>query len=112
MLRIGLKLFVLAYSLSLAVACWAGDVVWIDVRTAQEFAGEHVDGAFNIPYEEITQRIAEVTTDRDAEILLYCRSGRRAGIAKTALEGMGYTHVVNLKTVAAAQAKAAELSSH
>lgn len=110
MARITLKLLALACSLVLAVSTWAGEVFWIDVRTAEEFAAGHVDGAINIPYEEISTGIGKVSTDRDAEIYLYCRSGRRADIAKTALEEMGYTLVVNLRTVAAAREKAAELS--
>jgi phage shock protein E len=110
MVRITLKLLFLSGLFACAVSAWAGEVFWIDVRTEQEFATGHVEGAVNIPYEEITARIAEVSAKRDAEIYLYCRSGRRADIAKNALEEMGYTGVVNLKTVAAARDKAAELS--
>lgn len=73
----------------------SGHAVWIDVRTPQEYAGGHLDAASNIPYTEIAQRIAEVTTDRNAEINLYCRSGRRSGIAEDILKQMGYTNVHN-----------------
>ena len=110
MARSVLKLLVLTCSLAFTVAAWAGEVFWIDVRTAEEFAAGHVTGAVNIPYEQISSRITEVSDDHDAEIYLYCRSGRRADIAKTALEGMGYSRVVNLRTVAAARERAAELS--
>ena len=109
MVRITLKLLFLSGLFACAVSAWASEVFWIDVRTAQEFAGGHVEGAINIPYEEITARIAEVGAEQNADIYLYCRSGRRADIAKTALEEMGYTGVVNLRTVAAARNKAAEL---
>lgn len=74
----------------------ADDAHWIDVRTADEFSTAHVDGAINIPYEEITARIAEVTTDPGDRIYVYCRSGRRSGIAKDALEAAGFNNVVNL----------------
>ena len=47
---------------------WAADPLWIDVRTPEEYAQGHVSEAINIPYEEITDRVAEVTTDRDALI--------------------------------------------
>ena len=87
---------------------WAGDAYWIDVRTAEEYAAGHVGRAVNIPYEEITQRISEVTTEKDAEIYLYCRSGRRSGIAKTALDEAGFTHVVNAGGLEDALKKAAE----
>lgn len=83
--------------------------LWIDVRTNEEFASGHVDGAINIPHTEIAKEISKLTTDKSAPIKLYCRSGHRAGLAKTALEELGYTNVENLggledaKKVAAAQ---------
>lgn len=67
----------------------------IDVRTGDEYRQEHVRQAVNIPYDEITQRIAAFTPDRDARIVLYCRSGRRSGIAEQALRQLGYGRVEN-----------------
>jgi len=100
-------------SLLLAWPCLAGagDAHWIDVRTAGEYADGHVSQAVNIPYEEITQRIGEVTTDRDALIYVYCRSGRRSGIAKGALEQAGFTNVVNLGGLDDARRAAAQLTA-
>jgi len=69
--------------------------IWIDVRTAKEFNAGHLEHSTNIPHDVIGKHIAEVTTDKDAKIHLYCRSGGRAGTAKRALEGLGYTNVVN-----------------
>ena len=68
---------------------------WIDVRTAKEFDDGHLDGAVHIPYEVIGDQIAAAVPDKDAEIHIYCRTGRRSGIALKTLEGMGYTNVVN-----------------
>jgi len=90
------------------VFAWAGDAHWIDVRTAEEFAAGHVTEAVNIPYEEIAGRVAEVTTDKDDLIYVYCRSGRRSGIAKKTLEDAGYRNVVNVGGFEAALKKAAE----
>ena len=101
---------VLAFLLLFIPSCWAGDAYWLDVRSAEEFDQGHVSTAFNIPYEEVPARIFEVTDDRNAVLYLYCRSGRRAGIAKQALEEMGYTQVINLESLENAQTKAAELS--
>lgn len=67
----------------------------IDVRTAQEFNDGHIDGAVNIPYDEIGGRITEVTNDKHQSIVLYCRSGRRSGIALDTLKAMGYTQLEN-----------------
>ena len=108
--RFFLKVPGLAFFLLYTSICWAGDAFWLDVRSAEEFDQGHVSMAVNIPYEEVPARIFEVTDDKDAVLYLYCRSGRRAGIAKQALEDMGYTQVINLDSLENAQSKAAELS--
>lgn len=69
--------------------------IWIDVRTADEFHAGHLEGAIHIPYEEIAARIGEVTTDKNATLHLYCRSGNRSGIAQQTLQAAGFTEVVN-----------------
>lgn len=68
----------------------------IDVRTKGEFDSGHIENALNIPFETIGDRIAGVTQDKGATIVVYCRSGRRSGIALKTLEGMGYTNGVNV----------------
>lgn len=69
--------------------------IWIDVRTPEEYAEGHIEGAVNIPYEQIGTRITEVAKSKDEPINLYCKSGRRAGIALAELEKLGYTNTVN-----------------
>ncbi len=108
MFRSFLRVSVLLIFLVLSFGLWASDSYWVDVRTAEEYQSGHVDVAVNIPYEEVGTRIAEVTDDKEAVIYLYCRSGRRAGVALETLEQMGYVHVFNLGSLEAAQAKAAE----
>ena len=71
------------------------DPIVIDVRTQEEWDSGHVEQAVLIPHEDIASRIAEVASDKDAKIVLYCKSGGRAGRAKEALEGMGFTNVEN-----------------
>ena len=83
-------------SLFFSPSLLAADPIWIDVRTTGEYTSGHVSQAVNIPYTEITERISALTGDKDASIYVYCRSGRRSGIAKEALEGLGYTQVVNV----------------
>lgn len=71
-------------------------VVIIDVRTPEEFAAGHVDGALNIPYEQIANGIKSVKgLKKDQSVLLYCRSGRRSAIAKAALEKEGYKRILD-----------------
>ncbi|MBW1848175.1 MAG: rhodanese-like domain-containing protein [Deltaproteobacteria bacterium] len=69
--------------------------LWIDVRTKEEFQSGHVKGAINIPYDQIGKFIGRVADEKDERIILYCRSGRRSGIAKKTLEKSGYTNVIN-----------------
>lgn len=64
----------------------------VDVRTPQEFAAGHVPGAVNVPFDEVTRRTAELG-DPDAPLVLYCRTGRRSGIAAEALRRLGYEKV-------------------
>lgn len=71
------------------------DALWIDVRTPEEYAAGHLVGAINIPHDQIAARIAEVTRDPQQPIRLYCRVGRRAQMAKVALEARGYDKVTN-----------------
>jgi phage shock protein E len=67
----------------------------IDVRTAAEFQAGHLPDAVNIPYDEIASRQAELPSDRNRAVVLYCRSGRRSGIAQQTLEGLGYSRAMN-----------------
>ena len=67
----------------------------IDVRTKEEFEEEAVAGAMNLPVEQIMEgKMPELP--KDTEIGLYCRSGGRAGRAKTLLIQNGFTNVTNL----------------
>lgn len=67
----------------------------VDVRSPEEFASGHIKGAINIPHDQIESRVSELGTDHKHSIVLYCRSGRRSGIAKATLDQLGFTDVVN-----------------
>ena len=69
--------------------------VWIDVRSAEEFNAGHLQGAVNIPHDKIVEGVKAISSDKDAPINLYCRSGRRAEAALTELKNAGYTNVTN-----------------
>lgn len=71
-------------------------VFLIDVRTPQEFSEGHLVGAVNIDYKEIVAKIDGVTSDKNARIELYCRSGRRSGIAQNSLKETGYQNAANI----------------
>jgi rhodanese-related sulfurtransferase len=67
----------------------------LDVRTAEEYVGGHVPGAVNIPHDQVAARLAEVPKDR--EVVLYCRSGRRAQLAAEVLAENGYARLQHLQ---------------
>lgn len=69
------------------------DYVIIDARTKEEFAEGHIENAILIPEYEITERAEKELPDKDALILVYCRSGRRSKIASEELVKLGYTNV-------------------
>ena len=70
--------------------------VVIDVRTPEEFASEHINGAINIPYDQIeARRSALDKVKKDENILVYCRSGRRSEIARQSLQKLGFKNVQN-----------------
>lgn len=68
----------------------------LDVRTPEEFAEGHVPGAVNIPHTELPERLAEVRAAGDVDIVLYCRSGRRAGVAHETLAEAGFQRLLHL----------------
>lgn len=67
--------------------------VLLDVRTAEEYAQGHIEGAILLPDSDIEARAAQVLPDKDAAIYVYCRSGRRSAAAAAQLAGMGYANV-------------------
>lgn len=77
----------------------AGDApLLLDVRTPEEFADGHIPQAINIPYDELADRIGELgIEDPDREIVVYCRSGRRAAEAEATLHHAGFRGVRHLE---------------
>ena len=67
--------------------------VLLDVRTQEEFNAGHIPSAILLPYDEINLKAETVLPEKEKEIVLYCRSGRRSAIAKKALVELGYEDV-------------------
>ena len=74
------------------------NTVLIDVRTPEEFSEGFIAGAILIDFEDSSFVNTVVSTvPKDAEVLLYCHSGRRSGSAKTKLLQLGYLKVAHLE---------------
>ena len=69
------------------------DVIILDVREQNEYDEGHIANAILLPYTEIEDKAEEVLPDKEALILVYCRSGRRSKIAAESLAELGYTNV-------------------
>jgi phage shock protein E len=67
----------------------AAGAVLLDVRTPGEYADGHVQGAKNIPVQELAKRFGELPPK--ADVVVYCRSGARSAVASQMLNGRGHT---------------------
>lgn len=68
-------------------------LVILDVREQSEYDEGHIPGALLLPYTQIEQQAEEKLPDKDALILVYCRSGRRSKIGAQTLADLGYSNV-------------------
>lgn len=67
----------------------------VDVRTPREFAAGHLEGALNIPLQELAERMAEVGP-RERPVVVYCQTGSRSEVATELLRQAGYQTVYDL----------------
>ena len=72
------------------------DVRLLDVRTPGEFESVHIRGAYNVPLDTLPEHTREIRTVTEAQVVLVCQSGQRAGKAEDALRaaGMSNLHVL------------------
>lgn len=90
----------------LADAIAAGeDMLIVDVRTADEYVEGHIEGAINIPLNELTKSL-NLLPNLDENIVIVCGSGHRSAVAMTALNLLGYTNVRSMMSGMGAWTKA------
>lgn len=74
----------------------AGSVNVIDVRTPDEFHSGCLKGAKNIDIEAADFDTKVSALDKNANYLVYCRSGRRSSLAVSKMRGMGFNNILEL----------------
>jgi phage shock protein E len=67
----------------------------VDVRSAAEFQSGHLDGAVNIPLPLLTAKASSLGA-KELPVVVYCASGTRSALARSALKSQGFTQVFNL----------------
>jgi phage shock protein E len=65
--------------------------------TQEEYASGHIPTSINVPLDEVDTSLKSLMEFKDAPIVVYCRSGRRAGKAISILEENGFTNVMHLE---------------
>ncbi len=71
-------------------------VILLDVRTKEEFEKAHIAKAINISHDELELRVDELLKLKNRQIIIYCRSGRRAEVARKFLLKNGFTKLDHL----------------
>lgn len=74
----------------------ASKTVVLDVRTAEEFAEGHIQGAINISHDQINDNLAKIIAFKDQTVVVHCRSGRRAVSAENDLRAAGFSDLRHL----------------
>ena len=67
----------------------------VDVRSEEEFVSGHLEGAINIEWDRIDALARAIGSDKQRQVVFYCRSGNRAGKSITQLRSLGYTNIFN-----------------
>ena len=72
------------------------NIVILDVRSEDEYNQGHLIGAINISHKNIKASINQLEQYKDSKVVVYCRSGRRAGIAEEILSSNGFNDLHHL----------------
>jgi rhodanese-related sulfurtransferase len=73
-----------------------GGVLFLDVRGEKEYRSGHVPGAMNIPRGLLEFVVGDKIPDKNATMVVYCKSGGRSCLASNTLVKMGYKNIKNM----------------
>ena len=73
--------------------------VLVDVRTIDEYNENHIDGAVNLPVDEISDNVDNVIDSKNSYVIVYCKSGVRSHEAYEKLVGLGYKNVYDFGSI-------------
>jgi rhodanese-related sulfurtransferase len=71
--------------------------VVIDVCSAEEFAASHINGAVNVPLDQLESRLASVVKNKSLPLILVCAAGSRSKRAQAVAQKLGYEKVHSLQ---------------
>lgn len=66
----------------------------LDIREPEELADGIIEGAVNIPMDDVEARLGEIP--KDADIVVFCHLGGRSAFITKLLNALGYERAVNL----------------
>ena len=73
----------------------SADTTVLDVRTANEYDAGHLEGAINIDVQSADFEAQVTELENDAEIVVYCASGNRSGMAVDQMTDLGFTDLID-----------------
>ena len=72
------------------------ELVLLDVRTQSEYNDGHIKNAINISHDHILEKPELVSEFKDSQIVVFCRSGVRAGKVIQMLESLGFQEIIDI----------------
>ena len=75
------------------------DFILVDIGSEDAFSEEHLDGAVNLPYEELGSRVSVVLPDKNQQIYVYGRDPKQSEMAARKLCTLGYTNIMEISDV-------------
>ena len=72
------------------------NILLIDVRTLEEYRGNHIPNSHSVPLDNLSIGIEKLVPNKDTKLILYCQSGARSNVACNQLVKLGYTNISNL----------------